>query len=192
MLAHLFTAVMAILLLAGVVVGEAQQAAKPVTIGVLSGLSREWQQASLEAFRRRLRELGWEEGKNLSIEERFADGDVARLPALSEELVQRKVEIIVAATSAATRAAMRATKTIPIVMVDVGDPLTSKFVTTLARPGGNVTGMTNMAVGLTQKRLAILKETLPGAKRIAMTLHPDNLIGAPLWRDAETAARPSV
>src|SRR5580765_8409073 len=172
---QLFTAVIAILLLAGAAVGDAQQAGKPVTIGVLGGTSREWQQATLEVLRQRLRELGWEEGRNLAIEERFADGDVARLTALSEELVQRKVEIIVAATSAATRAAMRATKIIPIVMVDVGDPLASKFVASLARPGGNVTGTTNMAVGLTQKRLGILKETLPGARRIAMILHPDNL-----------------
>jgi putative ABC transport system substrate-binding protein len=186
---QLFTAVIAVLLLAGVAVGDAQQAGKPVTIGVLGGTSREWQQATLEVLRQRLRELGWEEGRNLAIEERFADGDVARLTALSEELVQRKVEIIVAATSAATRAAMRATKIIPIVMVDVGDPLASKFVASLARPGGNVTGTTNMAVGLTQKRLGILKETLPGARRIAMILHPDNLIGPPLWRDAQTGAR---
>jgi putative ABC transport system substrate-binding protein len=185
----LFAAVLAIPLLVGVVVGEAQQAARPATIGVLSGTSREWQQVPLEAFRRELRGLGWEEGKNLSIEERFSDGDSARLPALSEELVQRKVEIIITSTSAATSAAMRATKTIPIVMVDVGDPLTSKFIAALARPGGNVTGTTNMALGLTQKRLEILKEALPGARRIAMMLHPESMIGATLWRDAEAAAR---
>lgn len=187
--AHLFTGVIAILLVVGVVVAEAQPAAKSATIGVLSGTSREWQHTSLEAFRLGLRDLGWAEGQNISIEERFADGDVAGLPALGEELVQRKVDIIVASTSAATRAAMTATKTIPIVMVDAGDPLASKFVATLARPGGNVTGTTNMALGLTQKRLAILKETLPSARRIAMILPPDSLIGATLWRDAETAAR---
>ena len=186
---QLFAAVIATLLLVGVVVAEAQQAARQATIGVLSGLSREERQDSLEAFRRELRALGWEEGKNLSIEERYADGDVARLPALSEELVQRKVEIIVVSTSAATSAAMRATNTIPIVMVDVGDPLTSKFVSNLARPGGNVTGTTNMALGLTQKRLEILKEALPSARRIAMMLHPESVIGATLWRDAEIAAR---
>ena len=189
MLSQRFTAVIAILLLAGVVVGEAQQPAKPATIGVLSGTSREWNQTSLEVFRLRLRDLGWQEGKNLAIEERFAEGDFARLPALSEELVKRKVALIVAATSAATHAAMRATKTIPIVMVDVGDPVSLRFVATLARPGGNVTGTTNMALGLTQKRLAILKETLPGLRRVAMISHPDNLIGAPQWRDAELAAR---
>jgi len=186
---QLFASVIATLLLAGVAVAEAQQAARQATIGVLSGLSREERQDSLETFRRELRALGWEEGKNLSIEERYADGDVARLPALSEELVQRKVEIIVVSTSAATSAAMRATNTIPIVMVDVGDPLTSKFVSNLARPGGNVTGTTNMALGLTQKRLEILKEALPSARRIAMMLHPESVIGATLWRDAEIAAR---
>ncbi len=168
---------------------EAQQANRRATIGVLSGTSREWRRAPLEAFRQALRELGWEEGRNLSIEERFADGDVGRLPALSEELVQRKVDVLVVSTSAATSAVMRATRTIPIVMVDVGDPLTSKFIASLARPGGNVTGTTNMALGVTQKRLEILKEALPGARRIAMLLHPESLIGATLWRDAEAASR---
>jgi putative ABC transport system substrate-binding protein len=88
---RLFTPVIAILLLADVVVGEAPPAARQATIGVLSGTSREVRHAALEALRRALRERGWEEGKNLSIEERFADGDVARLPALGEELVRRKV-----------------------------------------------------------------------------------------------------
>ena len=170
----------------GAAVAEAQQQA---TIGVLSGLSREARQAPLGAFRRELRELGWEEGRNLSIEERFADADVARLPALCEELLRRNVEIIIAATSVATSTAMAATTTVPIVMVDVGDPLSSKFVATLGRPGGNVTGTTNLALGLTQKRLEILKDALPGARRIAMMLHPESVIGATLWRDAQTAAR---
>jgi putative ABC transport system substrate-binding protein len=160
-----------------------------VTIGVLSGTSREWRHASFEAFRRGLRELGWEDGKNLAIEERFADGDAARLPALAGELVRRRVALVFATTSVATRAALRATKTIPIVMVDVGDPVATKLVTNLARPGGNVTGFTDMVLGLTQKRLAILEETLPGASRIAMLSHPDNLIGPPQWRDAQAAAR---
>ena len=189
MRSQLSTAVIAILVLAGVVVGEAQQAARQATIGLLSGTSREGRRAALDTFRKELRELGWEEGRTLSIEERFADGDVAQLPGLSEELVQRKVEAIVAATSAATHAAMTATKTIPIVMVDVGDPLASKFVASLARPGGNVTGTTNMALGLTQKRLEILKDAIPSARRIALLLHPESLIGPTLLRDAETAGR---
>ena len=170
-------------------VAQTQPAERQATIGVLSGTSRELRQASLDAFRKGLRELGWEEGKALSIEERFADGDVARLPVLCEELLQRKVEVIVAATSAATQAAMTATKTIPIVMVDVGDPLSSKFVATLSRPGGNVTGTTNMALGLTQKRLEILKDALPSARRIAMMLPSESLLGPTLWRDARAAAR---
>ena len=186
---RLCTAVIAILLLSSVVVAEAQQAAKPVTIGVLSALSPEWNRASLEAFRRGLRDLGWEEGRNLTIDERFADGDAARLPGLVDELVRRPVDIILASTSASTRAAKKATKTIPIVMVDVGDPVTTKLVTNLARPGGNVTGIANMALGLTQKRLAILKEALPTASRIAILSNPDNLIGPQQWRDAQVAAR---
>ena len=186
--ARLFVAVLATALLAGAILGEAQQAPGPVTIGVLSGTSRQWRTSSLEAFRAGLRELGWEEGKGLAIEERFADGELSRLPALTDELVRRKVDIILAATSAATRTAMTATKTIPIVMVDVGDPVASRFVTSLAKPGGNVTGFTNLALGLTQKRLAILKETLPGAARIAMLSDPDSPIRAPQWRDAVEAA----
>jgi putative tryptophan/tyrosine transport system substrate-binding protein len=182
-------AVMTIVLLAGAVPAPAQQDTTSVTIGVLSGQSREWRYAAFEAFRRELRELGWEDGKNLTIEERFAGGDAAQLPVLAEDLVRRKVAVILAATSVATRAAMRTTKTIPIVMVDVGDPVATKLVTNLARPGGNITGFTNMVLGLTQKRLALLKETLPNASRIAMLSHPDNLIGPPQWRDAEVAAR---
>jgi ABC-type uncharacterized transport system substrate-binding protein len=129
--------VVAIVLLAAAVLAAAQDAT-PVTIGVLSGQSREWRHASFEAFRRELRELGWEEEKNLTIEERFAGGDAARLPVLAEDLVHRKVALILAATSVATRAAMRATKTLPIIMVDVGDPVATKLVTNLARPGGSL------------------------------------------------------
>ena len=185
-----FIAVIAIVLLAGACVAAAQQENKVVTVGVLSGQSREWNRASLEAFRQGLRELGWEEGKNLAIEERFSDGDAARLPVLAEELVRRRVDVILASTSAGTRAAKKATKTIPIVMVDVGDPVATKLVTNLARPGANVTGITNMVLGLTQKRLSLLKQAVPSASRIAMLSHPDNLIAPPQWRDAEAAARP--
>jgi len=142
----------------------------------------------LAAFRGGLRELGWEEGKNLAIEERFADGDFSRLPALADELVRRKVDVIVVATSAATSTVMAATNTIPIVMLDVGDPVSSKFVTNLAKPSGNVTGFTNLALGLTEKRLALLKETLPRARRIGMLSHADSPIRAPQWRDARGAA----
>ena len=183
-----FIAVIVLAVLAGALVGEAQQAQSPVTIGVLGGVSRESRTSSLQALRDGLRELGWEEGKNLTIEERFADGDLARLPALADDLVRRQLDVIVASTSAATRAVMTATKTIPIVMLDVGDPVSSKFVTNLARPGGNVTGFTNMALGLTQKRLGILKETLPGAARVAVLSDPDSPIRAPQWRDAVAAA----
>lgn len=180
-------ALLAMLILAGA--AGAQPARRSATVGVLNGQSPETKEAARDAFRRALTELGWVEGENLTIEEWFADGDAARLPALSDAMVRRKVDVILAATSASTRAAMRATKTIPIVMVDVGDPVATKLVATLARPGGNVTGITNLALGLTQKRLSILKEALPGASRIAMLSHPDNLIAPPQWRDAEAAAR---
>ena len=186
---RLVIAVLTIAVLAGAGIGEAQEA-RSVTIGVLGGMSREWRKSSLEALRTGLRELGWEEGKNLAVEERFADGELSRVPALAEELVRRNVDLIIAASSSSTRAAMTATKTkpIPIVMVDVGDPLASKFVTNLARPGGSVTGFTNLALGLTEKRLAILKEMLPGATRVALLAHTDSPIRAPQWRDAAEVA----
>jgi len=172
-------------MLAGASVGDAQEAPGSATIG---GTSREWRKSSLAAFRGGLRELGWEEGKNRTIEERFADGEFSRLPALADEVVRRKVDVIVVATSAATSTVMAATKTIPIVMLDVGDPMSSKLVTNLAKPGGNVTGFTNLALGLTEKRLALLKETLPRATRIGMLSHADSPIRAPQWRDAAEAA----
>lgn len=184
-----FVGLVLIAVLAMALPASAQQEAKRATVGFLSGLSREWKESSREAFRRGMQDLGWEEGANLVIDEWFADGEASRLTALSEAVVRRKVDVIVTATSAGTRAAMKATRTIPIVMVDVGDPVATKLVATLARPGGNVTGVSNMALGLTQKRIAILKEALPNASRIALLSHPDNLIAPPQWRDAEAAAR---
>jgi putative tryptophan/tyrosine transport system substrate-binding protein len=138
---------------------EAQQAGKPLRIGVLTAQSRETSTASWESFRQGLRDLGWEEGRNLVIEARFADGKFDRLPAFAEELLKLNVSLIVAVNSPGARAAIAATKTVPIVMVEVGDPLATGFVTNLARPGGNVTGVSLNLVELTQKRLALLKES---------------------------------
>jgi putative tryptophan/tyrosine transport system substrate-binding protein len=167
---------------------EAQPAGMPVKIGVLSPQSRETSAAGWAAFRRGLRDLGWEEGRNIAIEARFADGKLDRLHSLAEELLNLNVSLIVSQNSPGTRAAIVATKTVPIVMVEVGDPVATGFVTNLARPGGNVTGLTNMARDLTQKRLQILKEAIPSATRIAVIMDPGNPIVPAQWREAQSAA----
>ena len=167
---------------------DAQQAGKPVRIGVLTAQSRETSVVSWESFRQGLRDLGWEDGRNMIIESRFANGNFDRLPALAEELLSLKVSLIVAVNSPGARAAISATKTVPIVMAEVGDPLATGFVTNLARPGGNVTGISLNLVELTQKRLAILKEAVPRAKRIAVIMNPDDPVIPMQWREAEAAA----
>jgi len=155
---------------------------------VLSPQSREVSVAVWDSFRQGLHDLGWEDGRNIVIEARFADGKFDRLPALAEELLNLKVSLIVAANSPGARAAISATKTVPIVMVEVGDPVATGFVTNLARPGGNVTGISLMLLELTQKRLALLKEAVPRATRIAVIMNPDDPIIPMQWREAEVAA----
>ena len=127
-------------------------------------------------------------GRNLVTETRFADGKFDRLPAFAEELLHLNVSLIVAANSPGARAAISATKTVPIVMVEVGDPIATGFVTNLARPGGNVTGVSLMLLDLTQKRLALLNEAVPRATRIAVIMNPDDPIIPMQWREAEVAA----
>ncbi len=167
---------------------EAQPAGTPVRIGVLSSQSRETSLANWTAFRQGLRELGWNEGRNIIVEMRLADGKLDRLPGLARELLSLNVSLIVAQNTPAARAAIAATTTVPIVMVEVGDPVGTGFVTNLARPGGNVTGLTNMATDLTQKRLQILKEAVPSATRIAVIMDPSDPVVAPQWRDAQSGA----
>jgi putative ABC transport system substrate-binding protein len=151
------------------VVARAQQGGKGYRIGHLSlrsGLN-EWD----EAFRQALRELGYVEGRNLTIEYRWAAGKEERLPELAAELVRLKVDIIVTATTPGIAAAKRATSTIPIVMAAVADPVGSGLVAGLARPGGNVTGMTLMSTELAGKRLQLVRELLPKATRVAVLAH---------------------
>jgi putative ABC transport system substrate-binding protein len=143
----------------------------------------------LFGLREGLRALGYDEVRNLTIVSRSADGDVERLPALARELASANVDVIVAVNTPGVKAAMEATRTIPIVMVAVGDPVASGFVQSLARPGGNVTGLTNLARELSAKRLALLREALPSAGRVAMLGIPDDPIVVPQVRDAEAAAR---
>jgi putative ABC transport system substrate-binding protein len=125
-------------------------------------------------FRQGLRDLGYVEGRNIAIEYRSAEGDVDLLRQAARELASLPVNILVVYGSPATRAALQATSTIPIVMIGVGDPVRARFVTNLARPGGNVTGTTNLGPDLIGKRIEILKECVPGLARVAFLWNPDN------------------
>jgi putative ABC transport system substrate-binding protein len=150
---------------------DAQQPALPRRIGVLLVLlSPESKEA--QAFRQGLRDAGYAEGRDVVIEWRYANGDYARVPELAGDLVQRKVDVIVADTTLATQAAKRATSTIPIVMALVADPVGSGLVTNLAHPGGNVTGLSIMLAELSAKRLQLLKEAIPRLTRVAVAWNP--------------------
>ena len=149
-----------IALLAAPLAAEAQPAGK-VPIGFLSANARAAMSARTEAFRQGLRELGYVEEENISVEYLFAEGRVDRLRALVTELVRLKVSVIVTEGTTATRFAKEATSTIPIVMAQDPDPVGTGFVASLARPGGNITGLSNLRPDLGGKRLEVLKETLP-------------------------------
>jgi putative ABC transport system substrate-binding protein len=153
---------------------QAQQLKKVPLIGGLAGTTASFAQPYLEAGRRAFRELGYVEGKNILFEPRFAEGQAERLPDLAAELVKLKVDIIVAAGDPAIAAAKRATNTIPIVMVAAGDPVAGGWVTSLAHPGGNMTGTTFLSSELAGKRLELLKETVPQASRVAVLWNPNN------------------
>ena len=147
---------------------EAQQPTKVPRIGYLVGASLSAVSARIEAFRQGLRELGYVEGKNIVIEYRYAEGKLDRLPALAAELVRLKVDVIVATGPPSTRAAKEATATIPIVMAQDSDPVGTGFVASLARPGGNITGLATLAPELSGKRLELLKEIVPKLSRVAV------------------------
>ena len=155
---------------------EAQQPKKVPRIGYLSPIDPASESARAEAIRLALRELGYIEGQNIAIEYRYAEGKVDRLPELAAELVRLKVDIIVVAGGdRSIRAAKNATKTIPIVMVGAGvDPVEAGLVESLARPGGNVTGITNLTRELGGKRLELLKEAVPKLARVAVLYDPAN------------------
>lgn len=184
----LLTTVVAFLLFAAPPAVDAQQVGQAVhTVGVLTPQRLEHSPA-YAAFLETLRLLGYQEDRNLRILLRSADGKLDRLPALAAELVAARVDVIVALNTPGARAAIQATKQIPIVMTAVGDPVGTGFVSTLARPGGNVTGISNMVAELASKRLAVLKELVPAAKRIAAMFNPEDPITAPQIRDAQRAA----
>ena len=170
---------------------DAQQAGKVPRLGFLSLTSPSDRPPLLDAFRQRLRELGWVEGQNIVIDYRYAQDRVDRLPDLAAELVRLKVDLIVASagTQAAT-AAKNATETIPIVMIYVRDPVGTGLIASLARPGGNVTGVSGSAgLEMFAKQLELLKETVPKIRRVAILSNPDNAYHQLAIREVNVAAR---
>jgi putative tryptophan/tyrosine transport system substrate-binding protein len=174
-------------LLAAPLVAQAQPARLP-RIGFLAAGSPSDPriQRFLQAFQQGLRELGYVDGQNISIEYRWAEGKYDRLPSLAAELVSLKVSVIVAAASPVIQVAKHATQTVPIVMVAAGDPVGAGFVASLARPGGNITGMSTMAAELVGKQLELLKEVVPKVSRVALLGTADFAV---VVRHAPDAAR---
>jgi putative tryptophan/tyrosine transport system substrate-binding protein len=177
------------LLLTTVSPAGAQQAGKIPRIGYLSAASPSAVATRVEAFRQALRELGYVEGKNVLIESRYAEGKVDRLADMAAELVRLNIDVIVTAAPSSTRAAKKVTSTIPIVMSGVGgDPVEAGFVASLARPGGNVTGLTALSQELIGKQLELVKEIVPRLSRVAV-LGTSTIPGYAQVKDMELAAR---
>jgi putative tryptophan/tyrosine transport system substrate-binding protein len=174
------------LTLASVRLAEAQQPKKVPRIGYLAAGAPKPQSPRTEAFRQGLRALGYIEGQSIIIEYRFADTNVDRLPELAAELVSLKVDLIVAENNTVSRAALGATTIIPIVMASGADPVATGLVASLARPGGNVTGLTNVTTDLAVKRLELLKEIVPKLHRVAVLWSSGS--SGQEWREMQTAA----
>src|SRR4030095_8868906 len=177
----------AAMLLAVAVVAEAQQPAKIPRIGVLYGGSASSTTGRREAFQHGLRELGYVEGKNIVVEWRYADGKLDRVTELAAELVRLKVDAIFCTSTPVVQAAKKATTTVPIVSVS-GDPVGLGLVASLARPGGNVTGLANLTCEIAGKRLELLKEVVPSVSRVAVLWNPVAPSSALRMRETEAAA----
>ena len=176
-------------ILAAPLVAEAQQpTAKVHRLGLLTPAAPQW---DTRVFREAMRGLGYIEGSNLILDVRSAEGELDQLPSLAIDLVRARPDVIVAVNTPGTRAAIGATKTIPIVMSVVGDPVATGFVSNLAHPGGNVTGVSNLSGELASKRLSLLKEAVPTARRIAVMFNSNDPITTPQRKDIERAA-PSI
>jgi len=167
----------------------AQQQGKVWRVGFLSLTSASVASQNTGAFLKGMRELGYVEGKNLVIEWRFADGKFERLPGLAAELVQLKVDVIVAAASPAISVAQKATATIPIVMASTGDPVGSGFVKSLARPGGNITGLSNMGGDIGPKLFDLLHSVVPNLSRVAVLVSPTSTTYRAISEGVQAAAQ---
>jgi putative ABC transport system substrate-binding protein len=167
---------------------EAQQG-KIQRVGYLAAVSASADAPRMEAFRQGLRDLGYVEGQNITIEFRHEGRTFDRLPDLAAELLRLRVDVLVAVTTNAALAAKQATSTTPIVFMGVTDPVEAGLVETLARPGRNITGITNIAAVLTGKRLELLKETIPKLSRVAILWDPKAPGSAPQWKESQLLAR---
>ncbi|HEV8720491.1 MAG TPA: ABC transporter substrate-binding protein [Candidatus Binatia bacterium] len=184
----LWLAVIAFMLVVTGAVAEAQQPTKVPQIGYLSATSPSANVGRIEAFRQGLRDLGYVEGKNIVIEWRYAEGKFDRLSALVAELVRLKVDVIVTSGPQSTRVAKEATVTIPIVMGFDPDPVGGGFVASLARPGGNITGLATLSPEISGKQLELLKEIIPKLSRVALLGNSTNPGNAQTLRETEAAA----
>ena len=189
MVARLVANGLALFLLAVPLAAGAQQPAKVPRIGLLSSFSPSDTALWHQAFRQGLRDLGWVEGKNISIEYRYAEGRHDRLPDLAADLVRLKVDIIVTAVTSDAVAGKNATRAIPIVMASAGDPVATGLVESLARPGGNITGLSQMVPELVGKRLELLREIVPKLSRVAVLWNPQDRSSTLSWKEIQLPAR---
>ena len=170
-------------------IAEAQQQAKVAKIGELLFRDRSSLGAGSTVFRRELRDLGYVEGKNVAFETRSAAGNLERFPALADELVRLKVDVLLASSLSEALAFKNATKTIPIVFIFSTDPVADGLVSSMARPGANLTGVTTIATVLVGKRLELLKETVPNLSRVAVLWDPQDPRDRQEWKEIQLSAR---
>src|SRR3989442_8665966 len=182
----ILNSLMATILLGSISSTYAQQLPKVPRIGFAYSSGNPY---SVEAFRQGLRDLGYVDGKNIVIEYRSAETKLDRIPGLVAELVQLKVDVLVSTAEPAIERAKQATKTIPIVMLATFDPVATGIVDSLARPGGNITGISTLARELSSKRLELLKEAVPGISRVALLWNPNEPGTVISFKEYETAAR---
>jgi putative tryptophan/tyrosine transport system substrate-binding protein len=187
-----FYLVLSALLIIVCIPAQAQQPKKIFTIGYLSVLSSASDSARLQAFRQGLAELGYVEGRNLAVEPRYVEGKLDRLPILARELVRLDVDVIVAGGSTAIQATKDATQSIPIVMAHGSDPVELGYVASLARPGGNITGLTHLAPELGGKRLELLKDIVAKLSRVAVLTDPGTGGHAPQMKEELEGAAPAL
>ncbi|HLC42804.1 MAG TPA: ABC transporter substrate-binding protein, partial [Methylomirabilota bacterium] len=175
-------------ILAAPLAADAQQAGKVPRIGYLGVSSPSTEPHYVEAFRQKLRDLGYIEGQTVAIEYRWAEGQDDRLPGLAAELVSLKADVIVMTGTPGTLAAKQATKAIPIVMASSGDPVRLGLVASLARPGGNITGFTILGPELEGKRLELLKQAIPRLSRVGVLWNPANPVTTSFYQQTQVAA----
>jgi putative tryptophan/tyrosine transport system substrate-binding protein len=176
-------------ILATVITGHAQTPKKAYRVAWLTPTPAAEESPTLNAFRKELRQRGYMEGENITVERQTVEANSDRISAVMAELIRLNVDVVVAVTQPTVQAAQQATRSIPIVMVGVGDPVGTGLVAGLGRPGGNTTGLSGVSPELTVKRLELLREALPSVSKVAVLWNPTNPSNAPQLRDLEAAAR---